>query len=372
MKSMKWWTANYKKSRNAFILLFLIAMLAFASGCSIFPKEAEEEDIPVIEPPKISKKPEMVVARGDLVVPAKGSGKVYSNTEEFLYFTGTEKEDGTGGNGAQNETFRIKKVYVEQGQQVKQGDLLAELETRDLDLKVEKSANQLKIDEYQLIQKLREEVNTIEEQMELEQVKAAFRDKQIEHEKLVRQLQNSRVVAPIDGTVFQVYYSSGDQVKAYDPVVLIIDTKDLVVGISITETEQKSLTLGQAVSVEISGKTYQGKIEKFPSGKKETNDPWNPNFRPKDERNDKVLISVEGLPAEIQRGTTANGTIVLQEKKDVIKIPLSFLHTYGERNYVIVTDDQGKREVDVELGLRSAREVEIVEGVEAGVTIIGR
>ncbi len=351
----------------------MIVLLVFSSGCSIFPKEAEEEEIPVIEPPKISKKPEMVVTKGDLVITAKGSGQVYSNTEEFLYFTGTEKDDGSGGTGAQNETFRIKKVYVEQGQEVSKGDVLAELETRDLDLKIEKSANQLKIDEYQLIQRLREEVNTIEEQIDLEQVKAAFRDKQIEHEKLVRQLYNSQVIAPIDGTVFQVYYSSGDQVKAYDPVVLIIDTSDLVVGIRITESEQKLLTVDQDVAVEIGGKPYQGKIAKLPSGKKETSfDPWNPNYRPKDDREGLVLISVDQLSEGVKRGMVANGTIILQEKKDVIKIPLSFLHTYGERNYLIVTDDQGKREVDVELGLRSAREVEIVEGIEAGVTIIGR
>lgn len=372
MKSMKWWMENFNKSSKTLLLLLLVFLMVFTSGCAIFPKEAEEEDLPVIEPPQISKKPEMVVTRGDLVLPARGSGQVFSNTEEFLFFRGTEKGDGTGN---QSETFRIRQIYVQPGDRVEAGQVLAELETRDLDLQIEKSKNQLEIDQYQLIQRLREPVNTIEEQIALEQIKAAFRDKQIEHEKLERQLQNSQIVAPINGMVYTLYYNSGDQVKAYDPVMLIIDDRDLVVGIRITESEQKQLTLGQIASIEIAGikDPLQGELVKMPSGKKEQPyDPWNPNYRPKDEREGFVLISVNQLPEGVKRGMVANGVFVLQKKENVVRIPLSFLHTYGERSYVIVTDEQGKREVDVDLGLRTSREVEIVEGIDAGVTIIGR
>jgi macrolide-specific efflux system membrane fusion protein len=85
-----------------------------------------------------------------------------------------------------------------------------------------------------------------------------------------------------------------------------------------------------------------------------------------------VLISVDHIPAEVKRGTVASASVILQKKENVVKIPLSFLHTYGDRNYVVVTDEQGKREVDVELGLRTPTEVEIVSGISAGITIIGR
>lgn len=374
MKSMKWWMARYKKSSKIALVLMLITVVAATSACSIFPKEAEEEEVPIIEPPKISKKPETVVTRGDIQIVAKGSGSMYSNTEEFLYFVGTEK-DGSSNPGNQNEMFRIKSINVQPGDRVTTGQVLAALDTKDLDLLIEKSASQLKIDEYHLIQQLREEVNTIEEQIALEEVKAAFRAKQIEHEKLVRQMQNSQIIAPIDGMVFKLFYSSGDQVKAYDPVLLIIDDQDLVAGVRITESEQKLLTIGQEASVEINGVdgVLVGTIVRMPLEKKNQNyDPWNPNYRPTNERDNMVLIDVHALPEQVKRGTVANGQIVLQHKADVVKVPLAFLHTYGERTYVIVSDDQGRREVDVELGLRSAREVEIVAGVEAGVTIIGR
>lgn len=371
MKSMKWWMENFKKSTKLIVALVLVTVLTVTSGCAIFPKEAEEEDIPIIEPPKISKKPEMKVTKGDIEIAAKGSGQVFSNTEEFLYFIGTEKEDGS----TSTDQVTIKRIFVQPGDRVSAGQVLAELDLKDVDLEIESSQLTLQIEELALIQKLREEVNTIEEQIALEEAKARFRNLQIAHEKLVRKMQNSQIVAPIDGVVYQMYYGNGDKVKPYDPVMLIIDDSDLVVGIRITESEQKLLTLGQEASVEINGVkgTLTGTIVKMPLEKRnQNNNPWDPNYRPTNERDNMVLIAVDELPEGVKRGLVANGSIVLQRKENVVKIPLSFLHTYGERNYVIVTDDQGKREVDVELGLRSAREVEIVAGIDAGVTIIGR
>jgi len=369
MKSMKWWTENYKKSKYPVLLLMLTCIVAFASGCSLFPTEAEEEEIPVIEPPQISKKPEMVVTRGDVEVTTKGTGQVYSRTEQYLYFVGND--DGND-NNTQRETFRIRKVYVQPGDRVSQGQVLAELDLKDLDLEIEESEQMLKIEEYNLIQMLREEPSTIEEQIAIEKAKAEFLKLKNAHEKLVRKLQNSQIIAPFDGTVYQLYYSEGAEVKAYDPVILLVDDQDLLIGLRISESDQQYLTVGQEVEITINrvNGTLMGKIERMPTGEKQNNNVWPPV--PTDERKNLVLVSVEDLPEGVHRGMPANGTVVLQKVEDVVKIPLSFLHTYGDRNYVIVSDEQGRREVDVELGLRSAREVEIVAGIEAGVTIIGR
>jgi macrolide-specific efflux system membrane fusion protein len=383
MKSMKWWMEDYKKYRTGIAIFVVLFAFIFTAGCSIFPKEAEEEEIPKIEPPKISKKPEMTVTKGDIVIKAKGTGQVYSKREEYLYFLGSEDEQQSGGQqGGQSESFRIKKIYVEPGQTVKAGQVMAELVTKDLDLMIEESENMLKIEEQKLILKLREEPTTDEERIEQEQLKADFRKKQLEHQKLVRQLQNSQIVAPFDGQVASVFYNSGDQVKAFDPVILLIDMNNLVVGVRMSETDQKQLSIGQEADVEITGVNapLKGKIIKMPSVNQEQNSgdyyggfyPGDTNNKIKDERNEMVLIDVGKLPADVKRGAVANASFVLQKKENVVKIPLSFLHTYGDRNYVVVTDAQGKREVDVELGLRSATEVEIVSGITAGIRIVGR
>lgn len=379
MKSMKWWMANCKKYKTLMLVLSLLLITTLASGCSIFPKEQAEEEIPIIEPPKISKKPEMTVQRGTIEIKAKGQGKVFSNTEQQLYFVGSDEAPSSGTGPGQTESFRIKEIYVQPGQQVAAGEVLAELETKDLDLEIENSANRLKIEEEKLIVELRKEPTTEEERLAQEQMKADFKKLQIEHQKLVRKMQNSQIIAPFDGIVEAVFYSNGSQVNAYQPVILLIDPTDLVVGVRMSQKDMEAIQIDQEASVEINGvnQPLTGRIVKIPNPNQNNQGGGNwqgggnfGNFY--DEKSEYVLIKVDQMPPEVKRGLAASASVVLQRKENVIKIPLSFLHTFSGRNYVVVTDEQGKREVDVELGIQSATEVEIVSGLQEGQRIIGR
>lgn len=391
MKSMRWWTVRYGElstRRRTFALLFVI-LLIFSSltGCGLLPTEQAEEDLPNIEPPKISKKPEMTVSKGTIEMSIQGQGKVFSKEEARLFFVGSEPPtngDQGSGNGNTTESFRVKAIYANPGDQVKQGTLLAELDTKDLDLEIERSANALKVEEQKLITELRNEPMTEADKINQEQLKAAFLEKQIAHQKLVRQMANSKIIAPFDGRIEMVYVKPGDSVKPYDPVFLLINPNDLMVGVRVTENDLQSLHIDQEARVTISGVNQEltGKIIAMPNPnqvqQQDPYNPWNPyppSTKPggvEDERSQYLLISVDRMPEGVARGTNANATIVLQRKENVVKIPLSFLYTYGGRNYVIVTDGETKREVDVELGIQSATEVEIKSGLKGGERIVGR
>lgn len=391
MKSMRWWTVRYSElstCRRTFYLLFVILLIfSLLTGCGLLPTEQAEEDLPNIEPPKISKKPEMTVSKGTIEMSIQGQGKVFSREETQLFFVGSEPptngEQGSG-NGGTTESFRLKAIYANPGDQVKQGMLLAELDTKDLDLEIERSANALKVEEQKLITELRKEPMTEADKINQEQLKAAFLEKQIAHQKLVRQMANSKIIAPFDGRIEMVYVKPGDSVKPYDPVFLLINPNDLMVGVRVTENDLQSLHIDQEARVTISGVNQEltGKIIAMPNPnqvqQQDPYNPWNPyppSVKPggvEDERSQYLLISVDRMPEGVARGTNANATIVLQRKENVVKIPLSFLYTYGGRNYVIVTDGETKREVDVELGIQSATEVEIKSGLKGGERIVGR
>lgn len=388
---MRWWTVRYSElstCRRTFYLLFVILLIfSLLTGCGLLPTEQAEEDLPNIEPPKISKKPEMTVSKGTIEMSIQGQGKVFSREETQLFFVGSEPptngEQGSG-NGGTTESFRLKAIYANPGDQVKQGMLLAELDTKDLDLEIERSANALKVEEQKLITELRKEPMTEADKINQEQLKAAFLEKQIAHQKLVRQMANSKIIAPFDGRIEMVYVKPGDSVKPYDPVFLLINPNDLMVGVRVTENDLQSLHIDQEARVTISGVNQEltGKIIAMPNPnqvqQQDPYNPWNPyppSVKPggvEDERSQYLLISVDRMPEGVARGTNANATIVLQRKENVVKIPLSFLYTYGGRNYVIVTDGETKREVDVELGIQSATEVEIKSGLKGGERIVGR
>lgn len=65
---MKWRTADLsskgaapKRGKRAAIIVLGAIMVATMSGCSLLPSETEEEVLPPITPPTISKKPEYEV-----------------------------------------------------------------------------------------------------------------------------------------------------------------------------------------------------------------------------------------------------------------------------------------------------------------------
>ncbi|MNY74706.1 multidrug efflux system subunit MdtA [compost metagenome] len=65
--------------------------------------------------------------------------------------------------------------------------------------------------------------------------------------------------------------------------------------------------------------------------------------------------------------------MIVQKKEKAVVIPAAALRTITGRNYVQVVDDKGaKREVDVEIGMQTSTDIEIVKGLTPGQKVVGR
>ena len=84
------------------------------------------------------------------------------------------------------------------------------------------------------------------------------------------------------------------------------------------------------------------------------------------------------MPASAQdstraRGFYANVVITTQKKDDVVTIPNQALRRFGGRKYVQTVVENGrKREVDVETGIQTDTEVEIVKGIKEGARVVSQ
>jgi len=100
------------------LVVLLVAVLATAGGCSEGSTSSSQEPTPTpIPPPVVPDEPTYVVRRGDVQDSLSFSGRVSPSLEEELFF---------------RSSGRIKGVYVERGDSVEQGQLLAELDNDDL------------------------------------------------------------------------------------------------------------------------------------------------------------------------------------------------------------------------------------------------
>ena len=102
--------------RVLIVALTLVALLPLA-GCTTETSRGEEATPTPIPPPPVPERPTYTVKRGEVVDSLNFTGRVSPSVEQGFYFR-------TSG--------RVRKVYVERNEVVKEGTLLAELENDDL------------------------------------------------------------------------------------------------------------------------------------------------------------------------------------------------------------------------------------------------
>ncbi|QGQ99444.1 biotin/lipoyl-binding protein [Paenibacillus psychroresistens] len=360
---LKWWTVELNKAKTTKVILICLLSLSLvvSAGCSLLPKENDEEAIPVIAPPKISKKPEYAVKTDTMETLVRGSGKIMATKEEELFFT----LDGK----------RIKEVFVKPGDTVEEGQLLAELDVSDIESTLKGLVLDNRLEELSMKTTLRDGSLT-PEQMELKKLEFEKKRQTIADNQEI--IAKARLVAPFSGTLAAVYVQKGDAVKAYDAVAIVADLGKLTVALSLTPDDLKKVAVGMEVRVDLNGEgQLTGKIAQLPDPKAEgSDDPNNGNGGQgpvKESLSNYLLVNLEKMPENTIRGNYLSAAIIINRKTNVIVIPPSTLRTVGARNYVQVIDSKGtKKEVDVEIGQMTSTSVEIIKGLTVGQKVVGR
>ncbi|MCR8845705.1 efflux RND transporter periplasmic adaptor subunit [Paenibacillus sp. SC116] len=370
----KWLTEssspNSQRSRSRrlqrWMLIAMSSTLLFTSACSLLPAEEEEEILPVITPPTISKKPEHEVTTQTLVDQFSASGKIMSQQEEHVYFS----VDGK----------RIKDVLVKNGDKVKVGQVIAAFETEDIEKSIRDKKFEIRKEEYAMKENLRKRDEM--DELEFEQMQLNYEQKRQDLADLEKDLSKATIRAPFSGSVVALYGQKGNQTKAYDPIATIANTSTLAVAVKLSKDELEDVAIGMEAEVKINGhdKPIKGKIKALPNPNSSStpNQPNQPdggqggNNAQQEKLEDFVIVQVDKLPANVQRGTSLGVNIIKSRKENAVVIPNSALRKIGSRKYVQVVEPDGtKREVDVEVGQDDATVVEILRGLEPGQKVVG-
>jgi len=380
--SMKWLTDDSQTSDrsshakswrrrmiNAVICATLVAGLA---GCSLLPDEMQEEEIPTIKPPKLAEKPTYPVKTDTIETKVRGSGKIMSMKEEGLFFT------------LEGGSYRVKNVYVEVGDAVAAGDIIAELDVQTLIDGLRLEEINFRETELNMKKTLRNTEGLSEEDLELKKIQ--FEKARLALTEKREQIARAQITAPFGGTVVSVSTKPGDTAQAYTPVVVLADMSQLTVAVQLSQDQAKNIAVGMEASVDINAAgSHKGKVARLPVPNTDGNnnggghgwDPWGnplPGNQPKQDSVDNyLLIKLDAFPKEVTRATPLSAAIVTERKENVVVIPPSALRTYGGRTYVQVVEKDGtKREADVEVGQQTSTQVEIVKGLEPGMKVVGR
>ncbi|MBW7458969.1 efflux RND transporter periplasmic adaptor subunit, partial [Paenibacillus sepulcri] len=184
---------------------------------------------------------------------------------------------------------------------------------------------------------------------------------------LEQEAEAARLTAPIDGIVtYKDTIAAGDSVTGYKPLVSVSDPKQLYLVCEAEDPKTISpIQFHMDVEVTVDSTKIMGKVVQSPSSA-----PFTDN-KEQAERNAKLLyIELNEPSSKLVMGETVQLHIMLEKHDDVIVLPRSGLRTYLGRTYVQVLDGDRRKEVDVEAGIMTATEVEIVKGLEPGEQVI--
>lgn len=337
-----------RMKRSLFQYGIAIVVIVSMTGCSLLPVEDETLQPPLVQP---ASEPLDIVeaAKGDIETYLKGTANFVSASSAALSF----KESGG----------RLKSINVKVGDKVKEGDLLAELETGDLELQLE--LQRLSVERARLLYLEAKTSDVSDTDLRLREIDMEREVLQLDN--MEKKLASSRLYASIAGVVlFAESLNDGEYVNAYQTIITVADPSDI--QLTYVAAESKDLLpieAGMPANLKYKGKEYTGKVLQSPSNAPLTGD------AAKVERNAiTIVIGMDNPPSDVQIGHSAELSIRLQSRENVIVLPRSAIRSYMGRSYVQVADGERRKEVDIELGLTTPTQVEVVKGLEEGDQVI--
>jgi macrolide-specific efflux system membrane fusion protein len=314
--------------------------------------------------------------RGDLAVEILETGRVEAREKVEL------KSKVAG---------EVVRVLAEEGAHVKKGDLLVVLDPTDYEREVaraEADIAQAEATSAFALQNLERTKSSIGAnvlaaseldgaQHQYRTGEAALRSARVMLRAAQDRVRYTKLISPIDGTVIQRGIEVGEVVvpgvqATFEgkPLLTVADLSILLIQVDLNQIDVAKVELGQQASLTLDalpGRTYQAKITRIaPASIRRTG---------QDVDVFPIEAQIIGSDSAIKPGMTADVRIHLQSKSNVITLPIEAVVKDAASTRVtrLVTNDKGeetRQQIEVTLGARNDRELELLTGVEAGDRIL--
>jgi HlyD family secretion protein len=389
---------NGKKRRKRITWISVVVLLLAGGG---FGVKAALSPNRAIDPSKLAP-----VERGDLARVVVATGKIQPLSKAEI----KSKASGI-----------VKKIYVDYGDRVKQGQVLAELDKVQLQAAARASQANLQAAEaaldsakatlernkvdaegpdvpflklnmgraeqmykdgvmskslvedaeknYQLAlnKQVSSQRNLTVSRAEIAKAEAQVSQARASLENVQEDLKNSTIISPIDGLVLSRDVNVGDAVSSIlvlgsqaTPIMTLGDVSEVYVQGKVDEADIGKVYLNQPARIVVESfkdKKFTGKVTKI-----------SPLGKEKDNVTTfEVRVSIANSTLELKANMSANAEILLEEKKNVLMVPEASLIYDKDRNASVETPDlkaeNGKKKINVKLGISNGVKTEILQGL---------
>ncbi len=272
-----------------------------------------------------------------------------------------------------NVAGKLEKVLVKENDHVTQGQVIAYIDTRQLQAQVDNAKAAL--------DKARLDMNRYKALIDQNAVAAqtyddavtAYEQAQSTYDRVSADLSDATITAPMSGTVIGTPLKAGQTISTGISTQMIIatiaDLSDLEIYLTVDETDIGNVKDGSKVEFTVDskpGQTFTGYVSEIAKGTKGNMGVTSSSV---------VYYTVKvAIPADISQNflptMTARATILGDDIKNTLVVPLTALRTDKQGEYVYVIKDGQPVRTTVSTGVTGDTNVQILSGVSEGDEII--
>ena len=271
----------------------------------------------------------------------------------------------------------VMRVAVREGQTVSQGQVLAQIDTADLQAKLDAQAAALaearaKLD---IARKNRENNQQLLRQKFISQnaydttvsvydaADANMRSMEAQLRLAQKAIADANITAPFNGIVAKKIVNPGEKVGIDSPLFALVDLGNMEIEAPAPASEIPSVRVGQPASFRVDGfadRTFEGRVERI-----------NP-VADQGSRSITLYISVANRDGVLRGGMFAKGQIVLDRSKPAVVVPATAIRDEAGQSYVFTVEDGKLTKRPVKVGMSEPQQglVEVKSGLQSGLSVV--
>jgi len=271
----------------------------------------------------------------------------------------------------------VTQVMVREGQSVEPGQLLAQIDTRDLQSRLDAAVASLeeararltiaeknRINNQQLLNQKFISQNAYDTTQSVYDAGVALVNSQDAQVRIARKaLEDAQVRAPFAAIVSRRMANNGEKVNIDSPLFTLVDLGRMEIEAPAPASEVPSIRAGQPASFRVDGfgeRSFEGRIERI---------------NPVADANSRAItlyISVANRDGSLKGGMFAKGQIVLDETRMSAVVPAAAIREESGQLYVFTIEGGKIARRPVQVGFTEPQQglVEVRSGLEQGLNVV--
>ena len=255
----------------------------------------------------------------------------------------------------------IRNILVEEGDEIKKGQVLARLDGDRLRLELNESEARLRKLQREYERNVDLKGTGLISEGDFEKIKFEMDALQASFNLAKLELDYTQIRAPIEGVIAERYIKLGNTVNVGDPLFRVTGLEPLVAYLHVPEREYRNIDSGQFVQIEIDA--LQGEpIIASVSRVSPIVDPATGTF--------KITVEITDEERRIKPGMFGRISIVYDKHENALQLPRSALVEDSGQTSVFVVEDNVAIKKVVQTGYSDRGMVEIVAGLEDGENVV--